>query len=94
MLWGAMQIQKQTTRVFSSSSPVSKGRLTGQVKIFAFRTDLLKLIRVRIPVGASVFQRPPTDDVEWFLSMLRFDSREKVNALARNVSSETSKTTI
>ena len=34
-----------------------------------------------VPLGASVCQRPPTDHVEWFLSMLRFDSRETVNAL-------------
>lgn len=34
-------------------------------------------------VGASISQNPPTDDVERFLSMLRFDSRGKVNALGR-----------
>ena len=36
---------------------------------------------VRIPVGASVLEKPPTHDVERFLSMLRFDSRGKLNAL-------------
>jgi hypothetical protein len=35
------------------------------------------------PHGASIFQKPPTDDVERFLSLLRFDSREKVNTLGR-----------
>jgi hypothetical protein len=34
-----------------------------------------------VPLGASVSQKPPTDSVERFLSMLSFDSREKVNAL-------------
>jgi hypothetical protein len=34
-----------------------------------------------VPLGASVCQRPPTDHVERFLSMLRFDSRGKVHAL-------------
>jgi hypothetical protein len=43
-------------------------------------------------LGASVFQKPPTDDVEWFLSMLRFDSREKVEALGRKPDLEMSKT--
>ena len=32
-------------------------------------------------LGASISQKPPTDNVERFLSMLRFDSRGKVNAL-------------
>jgi hypothetical protein len=35
----------------------------------------------QIREGASISQKPPTDDVEWFLPMLRFDSRRKVNAL-------------
>lgn len=47
-----------------------------------------------VPLGASVYQRPPTDHVERFLSMLRFDSRGKVNALGRTVDPEASKTTI
>jgi hypothetical protein len=34
-----------------------------------------------VPLGASISQKPPTQDVERFLSMLRFDSREKVKAL-------------
>jgi len=36
----------------------------------------------QIREGASISQRPPTDEVERFLFILRFDSREKVNALA------------
>ena len=32
---------------------------------------------VRVRLGASVFQKPPTDNAERFLSMLRFDSGEK-----------------
>jgi len=31
--------------------------------------------------GASICQKPPIDDVERFLFMSGFDSREKVNAL-------------
>jgi hypothetical protein len=34
-----------------------------------------------VPLGASVSQRPPTQVVERFLFLLRFDSRGKVNAL-------------
>jgi hypothetical protein len=34
-----------------------------------------------VPLGASISQEPPTDNVERFLSMLRFDSREKPYAL-------------
>jgi hypothetical protein len=45
-----------------------------------------------VPLGASVFQRPPTQDVERFLSMLRFDSREQVNALGDYADPEASKT--
>jgi hypothetical protein len=30
-----------------------------------------------VPLGASISQKPLTDDVEWFLSVLRFDSKEK-----------------
>ena len=33
---------------------------------------------VRISVGASDSKRPPTDNVERFLSMLRFDSKGKI----------------
>jgi hypothetical protein len=44
-----------------------------------------------VPLGASVCQRPPTENVERFLSMLRFDSREKVNALGRYADPETIK---
>jgi hypothetical protein len=45
-------------------------------------------------LGASVFLRPTTHDVERFLSMLRFDSREKANALGRYADPEASKTGI
>ena len=36
----------------------------------------------QIREGAQILMKPPTDHVERFLSMLRFDSGEKVNALA------------
>jgi len=36
-----------------------------------------------IPLGAQISKKPPTHDVERFLSLLRFDSREKMNALER-----------
>jgi hypothetical protein len=36
-----------------------------------------------VPLGASVSHEPPTDIVERFLSMLRFDSRGKVSALGQ-----------
>ena len=45
-----------------------------------------------VPLGASISQKPPTENVERFLSMLRFDSREKVNALGRYANLEMSKT--
>jgi hypothetical protein len=35
----------------------------------------------QIHEGASVFQKPPTENVARFLFMLGFDSREKVNTL-------------
>ena len=47
---------------------------------------------VRVSVGASVSQKPPTQDVERFLSMLRFDSREKLNTLGRYTDLKMSKT--
>ena len=31
--------------------------------------------------GVYISQKPPTDNLERFLSMLRFDSKEKVHAL-------------
>jgi hypothetical protein len=43
-------------------------------------------------LGALVSQKPPTDNVERFLSILRFDSRGKVNALGRNADLEMRKT--
>jgi hypothetical protein len=36
----------------------------------------------QIREGAQISEKPPTDHVERFLSMLRLDSRGKVNALA------------
>ena len=39
----------------------------------------------QIHEGAQISEKPPTHDVERFLSILRFDSREKVNALGRYV---------
>jgi hypothetical protein len=45
-----------------------------------------------VPLGASVSQRPATQDVERFLFLPRFDSREKVNALGRYADLEMSKT--
>ena len=36
---------------------------------------------VRVPVGSSSPKEPPADDVERFLAMLRFDSREKLKEL-------------
>ena len=42
-------------------------------------------IRVRISVGSSDPKEPLTDDVERFLSMLRFDSREKLDVLGVDV---------
>jgi hypothetical protein len=36
----------------------------------------------QIREGASISPKPPTDHVERFLFMLRFDSGKKVNALA------------
>jgi hypothetical protein len=45
-------------------------------------------------VGASISRKPPTADVERFLSMLRFDSKGKVNALGRYADVGISKTGI
>jgi hypothetical protein len=36
----------------------------------------------QISEGAQISQKPPTNNVERFLSILRLDSREKVNILA------------
>lgn len=47
---------------------------------------------VRIPVGASISRKPPADDVERFLSMLRPDSKEKVNALGLDTDLKTTET--
>jgi hypothetical protein len=43
-----------------------------------------------VPLGASISQKPPTDKVERFLFMLRFDSKGKVNALGSYVDTEAS----
>ncbi len=48
----------------------------------------------QVRLGAQISKKPPTADVERFLSMLRFDSREKVNALGLYVDPEASKTGI
>ena len=45
-------------------------------------------------MGAQISKRPLTDDVERFLSMLRFDAKEKVNALGGYVDPQASKTGI
>jgi hypothetical protein len=42
--------------------------------------------------GAQISGKPPTHDVERFLSLLRFDSREKLNTLGRYADLEVSKT--
>jgi hypothetical protein len=44
--------------------------------------------------GALISQKPPTHDIEGFLSMLRFDSREKVHALGHYVDPEANTTAI
>jgi hypothetical protein len=38
-------------------------------------------IIVRIPVGAQVFKNRSTDDVERFLSLIRFENREKLEEM-------------
>jgi len=43
-------------------------------------------------VGASISRKPPADDVERFLSMLRPDSKEKVNALGLDTDLKTTET--
>jgi len=46
----------------------------------------------QIREGASISQKPPTNNVERFLSLIGFDGRGKVNALGSYVHLETSKT--
>ena len=58
------------------------------------RSPLKAQTGVRVPLGASVSQKPPTADVERFLSMLRVDSKGKVNALDSYVDLETNTTGI
>jgi len=41
---------------------------------------------IRISVGASNSKKPPTDNVERFLSLLRFDSKGKLDQLGINLS--------
>ena len=36
---------------------------------------------VRIPVGAQLLKNRSTDDVERFLSLIRFENRKKLNEL-------------
>jgi hypothetical protein len=47
-----------------------------------------------VPLGASVCQRPPTDNVERFLFIFGFDSRENVNGLGCYAGSEADKTAV
>ena len=56
------------------------------------RSPFKATTEVRIPVGAQVSDKPPTDDVERFLSLVRFDSRGKVNALGCYADLEINKT--
>ena len=42
----------------------------------------------RISEGAQISQKPPTHDVERFLSMLRFDSRGKSECFGRSINPE------
>jgi hypothetical protein len=44
-----------------------------------------------LPLGGTNLRKPPTQDVERFLFMLRFDSRGKVNALGRFADPEADK---
>ena len=46
----------------------------------------------QISEGVSICHKPPTQDVQQFLSILRFDSSDKVNALGRYADPEASKT--
>ncbi len=48
----------------------------------------------QIREGAPIFLKPPTDDVERFLSLLSFDSKRKVNAWRCNADLAGSKTGI
>ena len=41
---------------------------------------------VRVPVGSLTLKEPPTDDVERFLAMLRFDSKGKLEELGSGLS--------
>jgi hypothetical protein len=46
----------------------------------------------QIRLGAQISGKPPTDNVERFLYMLRFDLREKVETLGLYVDPDASKT--
>ena len=46
----------------------------------------------QIREGAQISEKPPTHDVERFLSMLRFDSRGKVHALGLDTDLKTTET--
>ena len=57
---------------------------TIDTKVRGGRTSCQLLINrfwVRVPGRSSTLKEPPTDDVERFLAMLRFDSREKLKEL-------------
>ena len=43
-------------------------------------------------LGAQISQKPPTRDVERFLSMFRFDSKGKVNAVELDTDLKTTET--
>jgi hypothetical protein len=51
------------------------------VRRFCFKAGAPIEGTFRISVGASVLEKPPTDDDERFLSMLRFDSKRKIEDL-------------
>jgi len=59
-----------------------------------FSLDLREGGSEQIHEGAQISMKPPTDNIERFWSMLRFDSREKMNALGRYSGVVTSKTGI
>ena len=73
---------------------ISSRFLKKQLCCAVFSPDFREGGSEQISEGASISQKPPTDDVERFLSMLRFDSRGKVNALGRYADVATSKTGI
>ena len=55
------------------------------------RSPLKAETGVRVPVGAQVQEDRSTKEVERFLSMLRFESREKVEELVTNIDTNLTK---